>query len=157
MTIIGTSASGALRRTALIAGLALGLAACTPIVRNHGYIPLQEDLANIVVGVDTRNSVADLIGTPTSAGMTADRGYYYVSSSFRHFGPLAPKEVSREVLAITFDSRGVVSDIARYGLEDGRVVALSRRVTEDNVRDTTLIRQLLGNLGQINASQFLGP
>jgi len=83
-------------------------------------------------------------------------GYYYVSSKFRHFGAMAPKEIDRQVLAISFDAAGVVSNIERFGLQDGNVVVLSRRVTDNSVRDSTFIRQLLRSFGNVNAGDFLG-
>jgi hypothetical protein len=49
-----------------------------------------------------------------------------------------------------------VRNIETFGLQEGRVVALSRRVTDDNLRDTTFIRQLLGNVGRFDAGQILG-
>ena len=88
--------------------------------------------------------------------MTNGGGFFYVQSRFRYFGPLEPKEIEREVVAIRFDEEGVVSNVERFGLENGNVVALSRRVTQDNVRDTTFIRQLFGSIGQINAGDFIG-
>ena len=49
-----------------------------------------------------------------------------------------------------FDADGVVRNITRYGLEDGRVVALTRRVTVTGDGDIGFIRQLFGNIGGIN-------
>ncbi len=147
---------GARVRSVVICGV-LGLAvACSPVIRNHGYIPFQEDLDRIVIGQDTRDSVATLVGPPTAGGVLAGGDYYYVANQFRHYGAIAPVEISREVLAIRFDSAGVVRNIERFGLEDGRVVVLSRRVTDDNIADTTFIRQLLGNIGRVNAADFIG-
>ena len=139
----------------LLAALA-GTISCAPVDRNHGYIPLPEDLDRIVVGQDSRESVADIVGPPTAGGVLSGGDYFYVASKFRHFGAVAPREISREVLAIRFDANGLVRNIERFGLEDGRVVVLSRRVTDDNVADTTFIRQLLGNIGRVNASDFIG-
>ena len=48
-------------RTLAIAAL-LAAAACTPVYKNHGYIPPAEDLAQIKVGVDTRDTVTETIG-----------------------------------------------------------------------------------------------
>ncbi len=154
---IGTKKSlGRFRTVALSLGFAAALSACAPIVRHHGYIPPEIDLAQISVGRDTRESVLETLGSPSSAGMMDASGIYYVSSEFRTVGPMAPREVNREVLSISFDSNGRVANIERFGLENGRVIVLSRRVTDDNVRDTTLIRQLLGNLGRVGAGQFVG-
>ena len=143
-----------LGRIALIA--VLGLGACTPQYRNHGYMPTDTDLATIAVGVDTRDSVIAAIGAPTAGGVLDPSGYYYVESRFRHLGPLAPQEIERQVLAISFDAAGVMTNVERFGLQDGRVVTLSRRVTDDNVRDTTFIRQLLGNLGNFDPTTLIG-
>lgn len=140
-----------------VAGLAIGLAtACTPIEANHGYIPVQEDLARIVIGQDTRESVRSLVGAPTSGGVLQGGNFYYVASKFRTFTFFAPEEVEREVLAISFSDAGVVQNIERFGLEDGQVVVLSRRVTDTGIADTTFVRQLLNSLGRIDAGQFLG-
>ena len=130
-------------------------AGCTAVYRNHGYVPAEEDLAEIVVGVDTRDSVAESIGTPGASGVLKDGDYYYVASRFRHYGLRPPEEVSREVVAIRFDRRGVVREIGRYGLQDGRVVALNPRVTSSNVEDKTFLRQLLGNLGRFNPNSVI--
>ena len=128
----------------------LTLAACSPQFQNHGYIPPQEDLDQIQVGTDTRESVAEKVGVPTSAGVLNSSGYYYVKMRRRSIGPLAPKEIDRQVVAISFSESGVVSNVERFGLERGRVVPLSRRVTASSVRDQSLLRQLLGNLGRFS-------
>ncbi|QQA44354.1 outer membrane protein assembly factor BamE [Pelagovum pacificum] len=144
-----------LRRAALVAGLFLATA-CSPIYRTHGFVPTESDLSVLEPGVDTRESVADRIGQPTAGGVLNNSGFYYVQSRFRHFGPLEPEEIDREIVAMNFDGGGVLRNVERFGLEDGRVVALSRRVTDDGIRDTTFLRQLIGNIGQIDASTLLG-
>ena len=68
----------------------------------------------------------------------------------RVIGPLAPKEIDRQVVAISFSDNGVVTNVERFGLERGRVVPLSRRVTSSSVRDQSLLRQLLGNIGRFS-------
>ncbi|RFP87224.1 outer membrane protein assembly factor BamE [Rhodobacteraceae bacterium 63075] len=134
--------------------LLLGLSACAATYRNHGYVPSDEDLAEIVVGVDSRQSVEDVIGEPSAAGILDSSGYYYVKSRVRHFGALRPKEVEREVLAISFDESGTVQNIERFSLADGKIVPLSRRVTESSVSDNTFLRQLLSSIGRFNPADF---
>lgn len=131
------------------------VAGCITQYRDHGYMPNAEDLAKINVGRDTRDTVTETVGTPGVSGVLNNDGFYYVSSRMRHYGATAPKEVSREVLAISFDSRGVVRNIERFGLEEGRVIALNRRVTDNGETDRTFIRQLLGNLGNFGPGAIL--
>ncbi len=132
------------------------LTACSAQFRNHGYAPTDAELAEVIVGVDTRASVEDLIGAPTTGGVLTDSAYYYVESRWRHFAFLAPAEIDRQLVAISFDADGVVTNIERFTLADGRVVTLSRRVTDSTVRNTTFLRQLLGNLGNFDAGQIVG-
>ncbi|MEP5730013.1 MAG: outer membrane protein assembly factor BamE [Sulfitobacter sp.] len=130
----------------------MGVTACSPQFRNHGYIPPQDELEQVEVGTDTRETVAQKIGVPTSGGVLNDSGYYYVRMRTRTFGPLAPKEIDRQVLAVSFTESGVVENVERFGLERGQVVPLSRRVTTSAVNNSSFLRQLLGNIGQFNPS-----
>lgn len=141
-------------RVALLGLMVVGLAACVERIRTHGYVPEEDDLQLITVGVDTRDTVTDVLGAPSTSGVADESGFYYVRSTFRHFGPTAPKVTDREILAITFDPEGVVTNIERYGLEDGRAVVLSRRVTDNRSGSNGIIQQLLRNLGRFDASSF---
>lgn len=134
--------------------VALSLAGCTASYRSHGFLPPEEELSTIIVGVDTRDSVAESIGAPATQGVVNESGYYYIRSRVRHYAYKRPEVVEREIVAISFDSRGVVSNVERFGLEDGQVVPLSRRVTSQGV-SIGFLRQVLGNLGQFSAADVL--
>ena len=125
------------------------LASCGATFRNHGYIPPAEDLQNVVVGVDTRDTVASAVGRPCGSVILTDCGWFYVRSRYRNFAWRAPEEIDREVLAISFDSAGVVANVETFGLERGQVVRLSRRVTTSNTEGVGFLRQAFGNLGRI--------
>lgn len=144
----------AARRGALVALLVV-TTACTPLVRNHGYTPSDDELAEILVGVDTRDSVAETVGPPSSGGALRDSGYYYVSQRISTFAYQAPKIEDRQVVAITFDGEGVVENVERFTLQDGNVVALSRRVTDSNIQGVSFLRQLLGSFGNFTADSLL--
>lgn len=135
---------------------AVSLSACSATFRDHGYAPTESELQDIIVGVDTRATVEDLVGRPSTSGVLTESAYYYLSDRRRLFAYRAPEVVDRQLVAVSFDDEGVVSNIERFTLEDGRVVPLSRRVTDSAVRDTTFIRQLLGNLGRFDPARVLG-
>jgi outer membrane protein assembly factor BamE (lipoprotein component of BamABCDE complex) len=144
---------GGVRALALVAVTA-SLAGCSAQYRDHGYVPLPEDLAQIEVGRDTRDTVRETLGAPTTAGMIDDRGFYYVSSRMRQFAWRAPEEVDRQVVAVSFNEGGTVTNVERFGLEDGQVVPLERRVTETG-GNVSFIRQLLSRLGGFSPASFL--
>lgn len=144
-------------RAAALAGLAaLALAACVPLVRSHGYVPPEADLARLRLGVDTRESVLAAVGRPTTEGVEGGRSLYYVQSRFRTLGALAPREVSREVLALTFAADGTLGAVERFGLADGRAVPLSRRTTDAIFADLGVVSRIFGNVGAPNAATILG-
>lgn len=143
-------------RGVVAAAACAAVLACTPVFRNHGYAPTDTDLALLTVGQDTRDTVQAAVGPPSATGLLTSDAWYYVQSRFRHFGPREPEEIERQVVAISFDAGGTITNIERFGLEQGRVVALSRRVTETNIKGVTLIGQLLGNFGRLGAGDFIG-
>ncbi|SER96922.1 Outer membrane protein assembly factor BamE, lipoprotein component of the BamABCDE complex [Tranquillimonas rosea] len=140
--------------TALAAGLLLS--GCSATYRNHGYVPPDSALQDVQVGQSTQAEVAQAVGRPTAAGVLDAGGWYYVQSRFRHFAYRAPEEIDREVVAISFNDGGVVTNVERFGLQEGNVVPISRRVTESNVQGIGFLQQLFGNLGNFNPAGFFG-
>lgn len=129
--------------------LCLALAGCDGRYRDHGYVPPPEDLEQVVVGIDTRASVEETLGSASAQSVVDEGSIYFVRSRVRTFAMLAPEVVEREVVAISFDAGGVVSNVETFGLERGQVVPLARRVTSSGVKDKSFLRQLIGNIGQI--------
>jgi outer membrane protein assembly factor BamE (lipoprotein component of BamABCDE complex) len=138
-----------LLRGLVLCGL-LSVAACSATYKNHGYIPPEEDLQQLVVGVDTRTTVDDVVGPPSLSGMSDEGDYYYVRMRKRTFGMFRPEVIERQVLAISFNEDDTIANIETFGLEDGQIVPLARRVTDSSVVDNGFLRQMLGNIGNIN-------
>ena len=132
------------------------LGACAATYQNHGYVPTESELSEILIGVDTRETVGQSIGRPTSLGVLKGGAWYYAQSRWRNFAYKAPQVSDRQIVAISYTDDGVVENIERFGLEDGRVIALSRRVTDSNIKGITFLRQLMGNLGNLRAGDLLG-
>lgn len=143
----------------LVVGLVLALplfaAACTATYRNHGYIPPEDQLALVEVGRTNQAELEALVGRPSAAGVLTGGAWYYVGSRWQYFGAREPREIDRQVVAISFTETGTVSNVERFGLEQGQIVTLSRRVTDGGVRSSGLLRQLLGNIGRVQAGDLL--
>lgn len=142
-------------RLAVIVLAVTALTACAAVYRNHGYVPSEDDLAEITVGVDTRATVDEVVGAPSTGGLLEGGDYYYVRSRVKHLGMKKPEIIERQILAISFDQAGVVKNIERFGLEHGQVVPISRRVTSSSVVGKGFLRQLLGNIGNFNPGALL--
>ena len=135
------------------AALIAAVAACSPIYTNHGYIPPDDQLESLVIGVDGREEVLEVAAAPTTTNDDYGETWYYVSSRFRQEGYKEPEEIERSVVAISFDSGGSVSNIEKFALRDGRAVVISRRVTETNVGRLKFVDQILRGLGRIDPAR----
>ncbi len=144
---------GCYRRTLLAAvGLAVALtvAACSARIDQRGNKPDEEQVVLINPGVDDKNRVAELIGTPSAISTFDDRTWYYISKRTETTAFFEPEVVDQEVLAISFDENDVVENMRIYGQEDGRTIAYVERTTPTEGNELTLIQQFLGNLGRFN-------
>lgn len=146
-------------RCAGVALICFGLLAggCAPTVQVHGYVPTEADLSRVRPGFDDAGSVAEILGRPSSAGVLRDSAWYYVQSTVESFTWHPPRVIDRKVIAVNFNQGGVVTDIRRYGLEDGRVIDLETRTTETGGREMGMIEQLFGNLLNLDAQQLNNP
>ncbi|SFJ56143.1 outer membrane protein assembly factor BamE [Jannaschia pohangensis] len=132
-----------------------GLAACSATFRNHGYVPDDADLEALIIGVDTRDTVETTVGRPATSGVEREDAWYYVQSQVRNYAWRAPQTLERELVAISFAPDGTIENIEKFGLERGRVVTLSRRVTKTSIREFGLIQQIIRNFGRINVGETL--
>lgn len=128
---------------------------CSPIVRNHGYLPVSAEVAAITIGNDSKDTVYSRLGEPTSKGVEGDNAWYYVSYTVQKRGFMAPEVTDREILAISYDSRGRVAAINSYGLENGVVINLNTRETVTGGRTLGFFEQMLGNVGNFSAESFI--
>jgi outer membrane protein assembly factor BamE (lipoprotein component of BamABCDE complex) len=148
------------RRLALAAvGLAAAatLTACTPRIDQRGNKPDEDQVVQINPGVDDKNRVAELIGTPSTISTFNDKTWYYISKRTETTAFFDPDVVDQEVLAIQFDDSGIVKNMTVYGQEDGRQIAYVDRVTPTEGNELTIVQQLLGNLGRFNPSNDSRP
>ena len=141
--------------------------------RERTLLPLLADLCPMHAVLDAQGHVvqagptfAKLFGAQPPLGMRfldlielsgvlADGDYYYVRSRVREYGMFRPQVIERRVLAISFNDDDTIANIEEFGLEDGQVVPIARRVTDTSVVSNGFIRQLLSNIGNINpASAF---
>ena len=149
------------RRLAL-AGLgfaaALTLVACiSPRIDQRGNKPDEDQVVQINPGVDDKNRVAELIGTPSTISTFDDKTWYYISKRTETTAFFDPDVTDQEVLAISFDDNGIVQNMKVYGQEDGRQIAYVDRTTPTEGNRLTIIQQLLGNLGRFNPSNDSKP
>ncbi|MEM7546903.1 MAG: outer membrane protein assembly factor BamE [Pseudomonadota bacterium] len=133
------------------------LAACEETYTNHGFAPQIAELDTIAAGQDTRGSVLRKLGRPSSVSSFDSDQWFYSASRVEKYAFYAPKVIDRKVVSVKFDQNGLVSDVARFGMEDGRIVDLITRRTPTYGRELTVLQQIFGNLGRFDAENVFGP
>ena len=132
------------------------LASCTAVYRNHGYTPNDVSLSKILIGIDTRASIEEALGSPAISDLAENNSMYFISSRWEHYGISQPKPILRQIVAIKFDTSNMLANVSRYELSDGKVIVISRRITAGGAKEISFIKQLMGNVGRFDAQDLLG-
>ncbi len=133
----------------IAAALAAG---CAPVVDVRGNLPTEQRLGELQPGMQTRDDVARILGTPSTASAFGDPVWYYVGYRTETTAFLAPDETERQVVAVSFDERGFLEDVRRLGLEDGKPVEYVERETRTAGNELGILQQFLGNLGRFSGA-----
>ena len=128
------------------------LLSCTTNIKNHGYIPSKSDLENLVIGKDTKQSIAEKIGLPATAGL--EGAYYYVRSTFNAPGFKSAQLVDRKVIVVSFDQRSKLKNIETFSVDNGNFVRLDYRVTETGLDNKNMLQQIIGSISGPSASSL---
>jgi outer membrane protein assembly factor BamE (lipoprotein component of BamABCDE complex) len=132
----------------VLAALLLGagtLAGCDTTINRHGHVFMDVDVNAVKPGM-TKDQVAAVLGSPDTTSTIAGLAYYYISTTDKTIAFLKPREIDRQVVAVYFDGRENVQQVAHYGLKDGIIVNFYKKETPARGKDLSLLEQLFGNL-----------
>jgi outer membrane protein assembly factor BamE (lipoprotein component of BamABCDE complex) len=129
---------------ALVFGAPL-VAGCGAQIDRHGHVFMDVDVQAVQPGM-TKDEVKSVLGSPDTTSSIGGDAYYYISTTQKTVAFLKPREIDRQVVAVYFDPRQSVQQVAHYGLKDGMVVNYMKDETPARGKDLGLIEQLFGNL-----------
>ena len=141
----------------VLALAALALMGCTPVTNARGYLPDPDAESAIGVGKDTKTSVQQRLGFPSTEATFNGDAWYYISSVEKEIAFFRPTVQSRAILAVYFDKDGKVTDLKHYTLRDGHVVAFESRVTPTKGRELTFLQQLFNATPGVPVGGSTGP
>jgi outer membrane protein assembly factor BamE (lipoprotein component of BamABCDE complex) len=118
------------------------LIGCAPVINNRGYLPDPVGEAAIRIGSDTKTTIQQRLGDPSTQATFGTDSWYYISSVEKTVAFFDPRVETRSILAVHFDKDGRVIDIRHYGLKDGNVVAFETRETPAKGKELTFLQQL---------------
>lgn len=144
--------AGPINRLLCVSGISLALlaGACTPTIDNRGYVPDAEAVAKVKPGSQTRGDVSELLGTPSTVAPFSENTWVYIQSKTATTAFFEPKVLEQNVVVVDFDDAGLVQNVRRYTLQDGKVIDPVSRTTPAPGKELSFLEQLVGNIGKFN-------
>lgn len=123
----------------------------------QGYVVDQEALDLVPIG-SSREQVLLALGTPSTTATFDNEVFYYISQKrVKRAAFMKPKLVDQRILAVYFGEEERVTNIAQYGLQDGKVFDFVSRTTPTGGKDNNFIGQLLSGLSSGTAPTLSRP
>lgn len=145
---------GSARRVLAALVPAVLLAGCVAQVNSHGEHVDPDRLQAVRPGVQNRDDVARVLGSPASTSAFGDESWYYISDTIKTYSIFDSDVTERQVVTVRFDQQGIVKEVDMFGLERGREVELVDRETPSFGESGSLLDQFMGNIGRFNADQM---
>ncbi|MFQ5766129.1 MAG: outer membrane protein assembly factor BamE [Rhodospirillales bacterium] len=132
----------------VVALVAMGTAACASRVDTRGNLLDPDRVVEIKPGEQSREEVAEILGSPSSITPFGSDTWYYIAKRTETFAFFAPEVTERHIVVVKFAEDGKVADIGTLGLEEGRTIHPVARTTPTHGIKMTVLEQLIGNLGR---------
>lgn len=140
---------------AALGGAALVVAGCNAAstlnprqTLTQGYVIDQEALELVPVG-SSRDQVLLTLGTPSTTATFDNEVFYYISQKrVRGAAFMKARLVDQEVLAVYFGDDQRVSQIAHYGMKDGKLFDFISRTTPTSGKDQNFIAQMISGVAR---------
>ncbi len=140
--ILGAAALSACNASSTLGGLTPGE------TLTQGYVIDQAQIDQVPVG-SSREQVVLALGSPSTTATFDSEVFYYISQTRRRSVAFAnPKLIDQRILAVYFGEDSRVTNIANYGMQDGKVFDFISRTTPTGGKDQTFIGQLLAGAGR---------
>lgn len=137
-----------LRLTAAAVCVAAASACVSPVQSYNGFRPERNnvEIPDPQPGVDTRDTVRQRFGSPSSTAVFDLTTWYYVSQVQEQLAFFRPAVTERQIMAVRFDGE-TVAEVEKFGIERGRVIAYNEEATPTRGRELGLLEQIFGNIG----------
>lgn len=128
--------------------LGVVLAACSPMVANHGHHLDERALAQLQPGQTSREQVLRTLGSPSATATFDQDTWYYIQQRKERSSFYQDELVDQKVVAVHFDERGILRAVDRRGLDDANDVTPVADATPTHGTEMSVVQQFLGNIGR---------
>jgi outer membrane protein assembly factor BamE (lipoprotein component of BamABCDE complex) len=118
----------------------------------QGYVIDQQAVDSVPVG-SSREQVLLALGTPSTTATFDNEAFYYISQTRKRYVAFdKPHLVDQKVLAVYFGPDDRVTQIAKYGLKDGKIFDFISRTTPTGGKDRNFLSQIISGASKLAPS-----
>ncbi|MDF3034654.1 MAG: hypothetical protein K0R76_1608 [Alphaproteobacteria bacterium] len=128
-------------------------AGCSPTIESRGFNAENVQFSQIKPGIQSKQQVQDIAGSPSTIPSFDANTWYYVSKKTAATSFFTPTVLDQQVTVITFDNRGIVSDIKTYKGEEAKTIKPVDRKTETVGHETGILKEVFSNFGRLSSKK----
>ena len=144
------------KRLTVATAAALALAGCSTFNTHKGAVIDTQLAAAIQPGIDNKESVQKLLGTPSLAGQFTSTDWYYVSRDQAQLAFRDPRITRHQVLHVRFDQAGNVASVQQTDETLIAKINPSDDSTPTLGRKKGFFEELFGNIGAVGSGGLPG-
>nr|WP_294917564.1 outer membrane protein assembly factor BamE [uncultured Neokomagataea sp.] len=133
-----------------------GCSLFSPIPQPRGSLIEKEDYSQLIPGTSTQSDVMDVLGSPTAHATFDDNTWIYVSMVTSPRPLNFPRIDKQQVVVLNFDNTGVLRKLNTLDKKQAIDVGMVGRTTPAPGTKTSVLQQLLGNVGRYNPMSNMG-
>lgn len=128
------------------------VSACDPFIDNRGFNHETLDMQKISVGVDTKDSVREKFGSPSSESTfpthAGSKGteWFYITKRTSTNAFFQPKTLLQQTVIVSFNEQNIVTNIKKTDGE--HIVEMNKNKTESTGYESSAARDIFGNFGR---------
>ena len=121
------------------------------VIKTHGIAYLDKGEKLIIVNKSNKNDTVNILGQPSTRGMTDDNLWIYIERTITRgkllkFGRNYIKK--NNVLVLEFDKYGILKKKEFYDKEKMKKVNFAKNITENDIRKQNFIYSFLSSIRQ---------
>lgn len=126
---------------------------CAPTIDSRGFNAENVQFNQIKPGVQNKQQVQELLGSPSTISSFNQSTWYYVSKKTSTTSFFTPEVLDQQVTVISFDNKDIVNFIKTYTGEEAKNVKPIARKTETTGYETGVFREVFSNFGRMSSKK----
>ena len=121
------------------------------VTKTHGIAYLEKREKLIVVNTSNKNDTINVLGQPSTKGMTDDNLWIYIerTTTRRSLFKLGKNYIKKNnVLVLEFDKYGILAKKEFYNKKKMKKISFAKEVTENEIRKENFIEGFLSSVRQ---------